>query len=129
MNNDEMTVADLLDETGVYIHEHGWLQDTMVDDGGKVCTVGGLIGVRGGDWSCYNDDPLVLAATQALVTHLHLPWNHEHCIQRHKDAVCLCYINAVTSWNDEDATTEQEVIDALHKAAKIERNGGIDPDA
>lgn len=116
----------LLDDTADYIEENGWVQEQMYDiTTGRVCTVGGMAHVLGIGELEITTDTRLLAACGALIrvvgTAPHLA---EECT---RDGSCTCVVNWVTGWNDDEVQSMQQVLDALRKAAKIER-AGFDPD-
>jgi hypothetical protein len=116
------TVADILAESREYLEEHGWTSGTLVDDDGRVCTLGAVVFSQ--QWENGNDmhaehtgDARVMmrALLDTSLTGLYR--------DNDKDPVSL-----VVAWNDDEGRTEQEVLDAFAKAEKITR-AGFDPDA
>ena len=124
------TAADLLAGTREYIETNGLYKGDFFDDEeedpiGKVCTLGGML--RTLDLFRENcNHPLILQACTTLsrVVGIRLH-NPESCART--NGLCTCSTSWVVHWNDQRDRTEQEVLDALAKAEKVER--GLDPDA
>lgn len=123
----QIDTADLLAETREYIEENGRIREQLLDtETGKVCSVGGMLMVLDvSDVDSHALDPRVVKACGVLVDTLHLRQHQPGDCTR--DGLCVCTINWVTTWNDEDVDGVQEVLDAFAKAEKIERMG-YDPD-
>lgn len=93
---------EVLEAAAEYIEQHGWIQETLTD-GEAVCIVGSMYGVCG-----------------------YLSEINEHLkIEMVKEPFDLLasYMKSqeIASWNDAPERTEQEVLDALQKAAKLGR--------
>lgn len=106
------TTADVLADAREYMEEHGWLRGELQDPfSGRVCAVGAIRWSQG--WMRFNlapeDDKLLHDTMDRLHDVIDCEW--------------------LADWNDYSAVDQQQVLDMFAKAEKIERNGGVDPDA
>lgn len=109
----ELHPSDVIENTADYIEEHGWTQRHMIDSEGKVCILGGFcLGVTNIFTS--NTTEAVHAAKYAVAIAVWDAWR--------PGARCHATTSGViSSWNDAEGRTEQEVLDILRKTAKEQR--------
>lgn len=87
------SVGTVLLKAAAYIEEHGWCQNSLITDDGKVCAMGAIHMICGGGLlPC----PTFYAAKERL----------EQCTE-----------SLLSKWNDTPGRTKEEVIAALRAAA------------
>ena len=113
-------IADAIGDVGDYIEKNGWWRGSLFGPNGRqACVMGGII--RSLDLD--NDSAVTLGRhplggpmINRIVTTIE----------------ARGYGGTIPDWNDDaqhGAKDKQDVLDLLAKAEKIERNGGVDPDA
>jgi hypothetical protein len=130
----DFDLADVLAESREYIDKYGWGKGEFVvktyddnDDDYEVigyCAMGGVLYSQEIFESECSTDPRTRAVAAALANALGLAKHlSTECTD---DGQCSCVINWVTSWNDDDDRTKDDVLDAFMKAEKIARGGTVD---
>lgn len=110
-------VADALAATREYIEKYGLWKGSLVGPDDKACVMGALTCALGlwkrqpGQTGIFKSE---VGATAVVAIYRTM---RAEGINR-----------SIPDWNDAESTTEQEVLDLLAKAEKIERNGGVNPD-
>lgn len=106
--------ADVLREAAEYIGEHGWVQDDLEDDYGKVCAIGAINRVThshgygaGADYAAADD----FGALDALSMHIGIDPSWEASQPR-------TFLHPVARWNDARGRTAEDVILAMKRAAE-----------
>lgn len=139
----DFDLADVLAESREWLVNNGWGQGEFritedeygePDDDGECeivnwevvgyCAMGGYLYSQHIEEEHCSSDPGARAVAAALVQAIGLGSHHPtECSDKGE---CTCVINWVTSWNDDDKRTEQDVLDAFMKAEKEARSGNVD---
>jgi hypothetical protein len=112
-------VADALAATREYIETFGLWKGTLMGPDNKACVMGALTCVTG----LLQRQP---GMPQTAVFRSEVGAGAVVAISRALRAEGIK--RSIPDWNDLESTTQQEVLDLLAKAEKIERNGGVNPD-
>jgi hypothetical protein len=136
----EFDLADILAASREYIEKNGWSQGEFVlaeneydEEGEEVvsyeilgyCAMGGVLYSQGIEENECATDPRSRAVAFALCEAIDLDTVHYGSCDG-LGGICGCVINWVTTWNDDDLRTEQDVLDAFMKAEKNARGGNVD---
>jgi hypothetical protein len=111
-------VADALAATREHIEKYGLWKGTLMGPDNKACVMGALTCTLG-----------LLQRQPGLQTGIFKSEVGATAVVAIYRTMRAEGINqSIPDWNDAESTTEQEVLDLLAKAEKIERNGGVNPD-
>ena len=115
--------AEILADSREFIEIRGWVRGTLVDAGGRVCSLGGIVFSQQwdqeGEW---NDGNEYADEVNYVMTFLILAMGFDPEDYPGNDAT-----SKIVSWNDNLAEGQQQVLDIFAKAEKIAL--GLDPDA
>jgi hypothetical protein len=102
-----MSTAKTLRDAADYVSEHGWTQNEMQDDEGRVCAMGAIRETT----AMYSLDGM--NALQAMVKSLGLDRNRSG------------FLHPVAMWNDAKGRSAEDVILAFKRAAEYAEQEGM----
>jgi hypothetical protein len=111
-------IADAIGAVADHIEENGWWRGGLFGPNGAVCIMGGVIRalhLNNTQTQTLGCHPLGPGVVNRIVTTIQ----------------ARGYGGTIPEWNDDTkfgAKDEQDVLDLIRRAEKIERNGGVDPD-
>lgn len=106
---DKTKVADMLDDAADNLERNGWTQGALQEHDGRRCAMGALGAVR-----CTGNEASLIAI--GAMSYLAIEVGATYDLP---DV-------AIAEWNDAEGRTEQDVLDAMRRAAKRAR---VDADA
>lgn len=125
-------IADVLADTRECIEERGWIRGALLQCG-QVCIMGGVVVSQGWMDENRNVQPSKIAAVNEV---LYSVWRVLFPEEEPPETISRGWAReslaestaAVVHWNDQEAPSQQAVLDLLAKTEKTVR-AGFDPDA
>lgn len=114
-------VAKKIDQSRAHIERYGWYQGNMMGPNEETCSAGAICHYTGGN--LYTHEATL--AVDALLEAIGVDYDDMHLVPGQTDPR---KITLLTTWNDAEERTQQEVLDTFAKAEKIVL-AGFDPDA